>query len=112
MSDIQKMSGEFNTPEDAGNGMSMLTGSAPVSEMRDYPQEVNAYTHGQGQIECFVDGYRPCHNAEEIIEKYDYDPVSDLENTPGSVFCAHGAGYPVHWDDVPQMAHYPYLNNI
>ncbi|MFD1418549.1 elongation factor G [Companilactobacillus keshanensis] len=111
MSDVQKMSGNFNTPEDAGNGMSILTGNAPVSEMRDYAQEVNAYTHGEGQVECFVDGYRPCHNAEEIIDKYDYDPVSDLENTPGSVFCAHGAGYPVHWDDVPQMAHYPYLNN-
>lgn len=110
MSDIQRMNGEFDTPN--GNSqMTILTGSAPVSEMRGYSREVNSYTHGQGQLECYVDGYRPCHNAEEVIKSFDYDPVSDLDNTPGSVFCAHGAGYPVQWDDVPQMAHYPYVSN-
>jgi len=107
MSDIQRMNGSFDTP-DGGTGTTVLTGTAPVSEMRGYAQEVNAYTHGQGLFEAVVDGYRPCHNAQEIIDGFDYDPVSDLDNTPGSVFCAHGAGYPVHWDDVPQMAHVPY----
>ena len=57
-------------------------------------------------------GYQACHNAEEVIENRDYNPVSDLENTPDSVFCAHGAGYPVPWDEVPQMAHVPYLYPI
>jgi len=112
MNDIQKMSGSFETPEVAtdtnNNGMTILTGRAPVSEMQGYSQEVNAYTHGQGQLECLIDGYFPCHNASEVIENFAYDPVSDLENTPGSVFCAHGAGYPVQWEDVPQMAHVPY----
>lgn len=87
--------------------MTTLTGIAPVSEMQNYAQEVNAYTHGQGQLECLIDGYRPCHNAEAVVVAADYDPVGDLENTPGSVFCAHGAGYPVPWDDVPAMAHVP-----
>ena len=110
MNDIQRMSGSFDTPEaGSANEMTVLTGTAPVSEMQDYAQEVNAYTHGQGQFECLVDGYRPCHNAEEVIAEFDYDPVSDLDNTPGSVFCAHGAGYPVHWDEVPEMAHFPYV---
>lgn len=108
MSDIQRMHGDFQPPENI-EGMTVLKGSVPVSEMRGYSKEVNSYTHGQGQLECFVDGYQPCHNDEEIIEKTNYDPVSDLDNTPGSVFCAHGAGYPVHWDDVPDMAHVPYM---
>jgi len=112
MNDIQKMNGSFETPEVAAdtnnNGMTILTGRAPVSEMQGYSQEVNAYTHGQGQLECLIDGYFPCHNTSEVIENFAYDPVSDLENTPGSVFCAHGAGYPVQWEDVPQMAHVPY----
>lgn len=56
-----------------------------------------------------VDGYRPCHNADEVIADADYHPVSDLENTPDSVFCAHGAGYPVAWDQVPTAAHVPYV---
>jgi len=112
MNDIQKMSGSFDTPEvstTVDNQTTVLTGIAPVAEMQGYSKEVVAYTHGQGQLECIIDGYRPCHNAAEIIKAKDYDPVSDLENTPGSVFCAHGAGYPVHWEDVPQMAHVPYV---
>ncbi|KRN99846.1 elongation factor G [Companilactobacillus kimchiensis] len=117
MNDIQKMSGSFDTPEVSAQvgsnlGTTILTGTAPVSEMQGYSQAVNAYTHGQGQLECLVDGYLPCHNATEIVEKYQYDPVSDLENTPDSVFCAHGAGYPVKWDEVPQMAHVPYQTNL
>ncbi|WP_125588011.1 elongation factor G [Companilactobacillus jidongensis] len=107
MSDIQRMNGGFDTP-DGGTGTAILTGTAPVSEMRGYAKEVNSYTHGRGLFEAVVDGYQSCHNDREIISGFDYDPVSDLDNTPGSVFCAHGAGYPVHWDEVPQMAHIPY----
>ncbi|VDG20959.1 elongation factor G [Lactiplantibacillus mudanjiangensis] len=109
MTDIQRMSGEFEAPEtNAMTGMTVLTGTAPVAEMQDYSQAVNAYTHGQGELECLIDGYRPCHNAETVITATDYQPVSDLPNTPDSVFCAHGAGYPVPWDQVPQMAHCDY----
>lgn len=114
MTDIQRMNGSFETPEmatgdnDPNSEMTLLTGVAPVSEMQGYAQEVRAYTHGQGQLECIIDGYLPCHNAEEIISSLKYKPVSDLENTPDSVFCAHGAGYPVAWDDVPDMAHVAY----
>lgn len=110
MNDIQRMSGRFDASAEPTTvaGMTTLTGTAPVSEMQDYSQEVQAYTHGQGQLECLVDGYRPCHNAAEVVAAADYDPVGDLDNTPGSVFCAHGAGYPVQWDDVPGMAHVEY----
>jgi len=116
MNDIQQMHGSFDPPEmttvdkvNSDVAMTTLTGAAPVSEMQGYSREVTAYTHGQGQLECIIDGYRPCHNAEEVIKSFEYDPVSDLENTPDSVFCAHGAGYPVPWDEVPEMAHVAYL---
>ncbi|MFC6253219.1 GTP-binding protein [Secundilactobacillus hailunensis] len=111
MNDIQRMSGEFETPDNTGGTVVTLTGSAPVAEMQGYAQTVNAYTHGQGELECVVDGYRPCHNAAEVIADKDYNPVADLENTPDSVFCAHGAGYPVKWDQLPVMAHYPYAKS-
>lgn len=111
MTDIQRMQGSFEGPEPATNGSDLvvLTGTALVAEMQDYSQTVNAYTHGQGQLECLIDGYRPCHNAEEVVAVQAYQPVADLENTPDSVFCAHGAGYPVPWDQVPAMAHVPYV---
>ncbi|EJN56077.1 elongation factor G [Loigolactobacillus coryniformis] len=109
MTDIQRMSGDFTAPEMTTGGTAVLTGTAPVAEMQDYAPEVNAYTHGQGQLECIVDGYRPCHNADEVVATMKYAPVSDLANTPDSVFCAHGAGYPVAWDQVPEMAHVPYM---
>ncbi|ANK60573.1 elongation factor G [Loigolactobacillus backii] len=112
MSDIERMSGSFAAPEVtaiSGVGPTTLTGFAPVSEMQDYAQEVHAYTHGQGQLECIVAGYRPCHDVKAVMADLKYDPVADLDNTPGSVFCAHGAGYPVAWDQVPQMAHFPYV---
>jgi len=110
MNDIQRLHGQFDTPDDtaSANGMVVLTGTAPVAEMQGYSQEVLAYTHGQGQLECLVDGYRPCHNQAEIVAAQDYAPVADLPNTPDSVFCAHGAGYPVPWDEVPGMAHVDY----
>lgn len=111
LTDIQRMGGQVNAPQQSG-GQTVLTGAAPVSAMRDYAQKVRSYTHGQGQLECVVDGYRPCHDSEKIIKQADYDPVGDLPNTPGSVFCAHGAGYPVHWDDVPAHMHVPYASRV
>lgn len=73
--------------------------------MRDYQMEVNSYTRGQGKLTCTFKGYEPCHNAEEIIEAKGYDPERDLENPAGSVFCAHGAGFAVPWDQVPEYMH-------
>lgn len=107
LNDIQRMSGEFNTPENKGD-RTIIEGSAPVSEMQDYAAQVRSYTHGDGIFECVVKGYLPCHNAAEIIAQYDYDPVSDLDNTPNSVFCSHGAGHTVTWDKVPETVHFPY----
>lgn len=107
MADIQRMSGSFDTP--SGDGVYMvLEGEAPVAQMRDYAMDVNAYTHGRGHLSCVFAGYRPCHNADEVIEQSAYDPESDLENTPDSVFCAHGAGYPVKWYKVPEFMHLDY----
>lgn len=107
MADIQRMSGTFDTPTGDGEYM-VLNGTAPVSEMRDYAMDVNAYTHGRGHLSCMFAGYQPCHNADEVIENMAYDPESDLENTPDSVFCAHGAGYPVKWYKVPEFMHLDY----
>ncbi|GAQ02593.1 GTP-binding protein [Companilactobacillus pabuli] len=113
MNDIQQMNGTFENPEMVDESdLTIISGTAPVATMQGYSQTVNSYTHGLGNLECVVLGYQACHNAEEVIENRDYDPVSDLENTPDSVFCAHGAGYPVSWDEVPQMAHVPYLYPI
>lgn len=114
MTDIQRMHGEFEPPVAGGvatdgSGLMLITGTAPVATMQDYSEDVRAYTHGQGQLECVVDGYRPCHDSEAVMADTAYQPVSDLENTPDSVFCAHGAGYPVAWDQVPAMAHVPYV---
>lgn len=107
MNDIQRMHGNFDNPENIGD-RAIIIGSAPVSEMQDYAAEVRSYTHGDGNLECVVKGYLPCHNTQEIIEKMAYDPVSDLENTPNSVFCSHGAGHTVTWDKVPEKVQYPY----
>ena len=107
LNDIQRMNGEFNTPENKGD-RTIIEGSAPVSEMQDYAAQVRSYTHGDGIFECVVKGYLPCHNAAEIVAQYDYDPVSDLDNTPNSVFCSHGAGHTVTWDKVPETVHFPY----
>ncbi|WP_432624286.1 GTP-binding protein [Bifidobacterium sp.] len=107
MADIQRMSGTFDPPVGDGEYM-VLDGVAPVSEMRDYAMDVNAYTHGRGHLSCVFAGYRPCHNADEVIENMAYDPESDVENTPDSVFCAHGAGYPVKWYKVPEFMHLDY----
>lgn len=107
MADIQRMSGSFDTPSGDSEYM-VLEGEAPVAQMRDYAMDVNAYTHGRGHLSCVFAGYRPCHNADEVIEQSAYEPESDLENTPDSVFCAHGAGYPVKWYKVPEFMHLDY----
>lgn len=107
MADIQRMSGSFDTPDGDGEYI-VLEGEAPVAQMRDYAMDVNAYTHGRGHLSCVFAGYRPCHNVDEVIEQAAYDPESDLENTPDSVFCAHGAGYPVKWYKVPEFMHLDY----
>jgi len=109
MTDIQRMSGSFDSPERHGEQI-QLNGFAPVSEMQAYVREVQAYTHGQGSLETVVAGYRPAHDAQTVIAKAAYNPVGDVANTPDSVFCAHGAGYPVAWDEVPDAAHVPYQN--
>lgn len=107
MSDVQRMSGTFDAPTDDGD-YAVVEGYAPVSEMRDYAMDVNAYTHGRGRFSATFGGYRLCHDAARVIEAAAYDPESDLENTPDSVFCAHGAGYPVKWYKVPEFAHVDY----
>ena len=109
MSDIQRMSGEFDPPQnDADGEYAVLNGTAPVSEMRDYAMDVNAYTHGRGHLGCTFAGYRPCHDAETIIKQANYNPESDLDHTTDSVLCAHGAGYPVKWYKVPEFMHLDY----
>lgn len=106
MSDIGQMNGSFEGPEaEDKQGMVRLTGTAPASEMRDYQQEVWAYTKGRGRITLTLKGYEPCHNAEEVIEEIGYDSERDVDNPTGSVFCAHGAGFLVKWDEVPEYMH-------
>ena len=104
MTDIQKMLGEFDPPKTEGE-MTVLTGSAPVVTMRDYQKEVISYTSGRGRFSCTLKGYYPCHNQEEVVEAVGYDPEADLENPTGSVFCAHGAGFVVNWDQVEEYMH-------
>ena len=104
MSDIQRMCGRFDTPRMDGEYAS-LTGSAPAAAMRGYQSEVNAYTRGLGRLSCILKGYEPCHNTEQVIEQFGYYPEADLENPASSVFCAHGAGFVVPWDQVPEYAH-------
>ena len=112
LNDIEAMGGNYQLPESANQEVSVITGMAPVSQMRSYVQTVRAYTHGQGQLECIVAGYRPAVNAEKVIAERAYEPQADLDNTPDSVFCAHGAGFPVPWDEVPQMMHCEYVSAV
>ena len=104
LSDLQRMHGRVEPPETAGD-MAVLTGSAPVEHLRDYGREVAAYTRGRGRLSCTSGGYAPCHNQDEVVAAMGYDPERDVENPPGSVFCAHGAGYNVKWDEVKAHAH-------
>lgn len=106
MSDIQRMCGNFDTPQSTGE-MSVLKGTAPVSEMRDYPKQVISYTRGKGRIACTLKGYEECHNPDEVISRFNYDPDSDIDNPCDSVFCSHGAGHTVKWNEVKDRMHLP-----
>lgn len=104
ISDIKHMGGSFSPPSDDGQ-MSCFSGEAPVSAMRRYAAELSMYTRGRGRISFGKSSYRPCKDAQPIIEKYAYEPERDLDNTPDSVFCAHGAGFNVRWDRVESYMH-------
>lgn len=104
MTDIQNMGGEFSSPHTSGN-MSIITGTAPVSKMQDYMKDVTAYTAGNGKLFCNISGYTPCHNSDEVIENIGYNPENDTDNPCGSVFCAHGSGFTVKWDEVKDYMH-------
>ena len=108
ITDIQRMQGEYEPPETDGD-QAVLRGSAPVRLLREYQTELTAYTRGQGRIQLRVSGYRPCREQEQIVKAIGYDPARDLENPASSVFCAHGAGYEVKWQDVDAAAHLPLL---
>lgn len=104
MADIQRMSGTFDVPQIEGE-YSVMKGSAPVATMRDYQTEVIAYTRGRGRLFCTLKGYEPCHNSEEIIASAGYDSEADPDNPTGSVFCSHGAGFVVGWQDADAHMH-------
>ena len=104
ISDLQTMSAAFSSPESDGE-RAVITGTAPVSAMKDYPLEVASYTRGRGRFSCSFHGYAPCHNEKQVVAEIGYQPERDLDNTPDSVFCAHGAGFPVKWDKVPEYMH-------
>ena len=104
MTDLQRMGADFEPPETEGD-YAVLEGSAPVAVMRAYPQEVTTYTRGLGRFSCQLKGYAPCKNQDKIVEEIGYDPTADLDNSPDSVFCEHGAGVIVKWNDVPKQMH-------
>ena len=104
LADLQRMGADFDAPVAEGD-RAEIAGSAPASEIGSYALEVSAYSGGHGRLFLEYAGYRPCHNAEQVIADAAYDPVADLANTPDSVFCSHGAGYNVAWDQVPAQAH-------
>lgn len=106
MTDIQRMHGTFNSPETIGE-FSVINGTAPVSTMYDYAREVVQYTHGKGRLISTLKGYEPCHNADEVIEKMGYNCDGDTDNPCDSVFCSHGAGYTVKWNEVKSHMHLP-----
>ena len=104
ITDIRAMSGQFDAPETEGED-SILTGTVPASELGDYADQLAAYTQGRGQLQVTLEGYAPCHDQQQVVEKTGYDPEADLENTPDSVFCSHGAGFTVKWDQVRDFMH-------
>lgn len=106
MMDIQRMSGSFNPPETVGD-YSVINGTAPVSTMYDYSRDVMQYTHGKGKLMCALKGYEPCHNADEVIADIGYDCDADTDNPCDSVFCSHGAGYNVKWNEIKSHMHLP-----
>ena len=104
ITDIRAMGGQFDAPESAGAN-SILSGLVPAAELGDYADQVAAYTQGQGQLQVTLQGYEKCHNTAQVVEALGYDPESDLDNTPDSVFCAHGAGFTVKWNQVREYMH-------
>ena len=104
ITDIRAMGGEPESPENSGT-LSTLKGLVPASELKDYADTVASYTQGRGRLQIALHGYAPCHNPEDVIKEAAYDPEADLENTPDSVFCAHGAGFTVKWHDVKNYMH-------
>lgn len=104
MMDLERMDAEFSVPEQLG-AEAVITGSGPVVTLQNYQAEVTSYTRGSGQFSCSFRGYEPCHNTEEVLEEFRYDPDLDLENPSGSVFCSHGSGFYVEWDQVPAYMH-------
>ena len=104
MTDISAMGGAFSPPE-THEEMSLISGSAPVKEIQFYQKEVISFSRGLGSVSCSFKGYEPCKNPEEVINEFDYNPEADLENSPDSVFCSHGAAYPVKWNEVYDYMH-------
>lgn len=104
--DIEQMHGSFEPPEQ-GKELTILKGSVPVAALGDYQREVTAYTRGKGRLSCTLEGYRACHNTEEVVEQIGYDAERDEANPSGSVFCSHGAGFYVPWKEVPKHMHLP-----
>ena len=104
ITDIRTMGGEFDAP-DAVNGISTLKGRLPAAEVKDYAETIASYTQGRGQLQLTLRGYEPCHNTEAVLAETGYDPEADLENTPDSVFCGHGAGFTVKWNHVKDYMH-------
>jgi len=104
MSDLQNKSAEFEI-ESASEDRTVISGTAPVSELHGYVRDVISYTGGKGSLSLVNGGYKPCHNSDEVISEFGYDPEADLVNTPHSVFCAHGAGFVVPWNEVDDYKH-------
>ncbi len=110
MTDIETMSGSFDAPEEK-SGMSKLTGVAPASEIRNYAAKLTTYTKGEGHISLTFDGYRACHNTDDVLATSFYDPYSDIDNPASSVFCSHGAATIVEWDEVKSVCHVPCIKD-
>ena len=104
ITDIRTMSGKFDAPEAEGN-LSVLSGTVPAARISDYAEQLAAYTQGKGQLQLTLQGYAPCHNTDEVVAEMAYDPEADLDNTPDSVFCGHGAGFTVKWNQVHEYMH-------
>lgn len=104
INDIRSMSGDFIS-EQMPDGKALITGTAPVSEMQGYASSVASYTSGIGSLSCVSAGYYRCHNTEEVLSRTGYDPERDVQNSPDSIFCRHGAGFSVKWNDVEKYMH-------
>ena len=106
LADMPRLHAEFEPPASEGD-MALISGKAPVAALRGYAREVAAYTRGRGQLSCLPGGYAPCHNTDEVIAASGYDIDADTANTADSIFCSHGAGVLVRWDEVPEHMHIP-----